>query len=41
VNRLGKHLLQMVQHLVQHKTQLYYYLKLMGRPVNTGHLYGM
>lgn len=38
---LGKHLLQMVQHLVQHKTQLYYYLKLMGRPVNTGHLYGM
>jgi len=38
---LGKHLLQMVQHLVQHKTQLFYYLKLMGRPVNTGHLYGM
>jgi len=38
---LGKHLLHMVQHLVQHKTQLYYYLKLMGRPVNTGHLYGM
>ncbi len=38
---LGKHMIQMVQHLVQHKTQLYYYLKLMGRPVNTGHLYGM
>ena len=38
---LGRHLVQMVQHLVQHKSQLYYYLKLMGRPVNTGHLYGM
>lgn len=38
---LGQHLLQMVQHLVLHKAQLYYYLKLMGRPVNTMHLYGM
>jgi uncharacterized damage-inducible protein DinB len=38
---LGMHLLHMVQHLVQHKTQLYYYLKLLGRPVNTKHLYGM
>jgi len=38
---LGQHLVQMVQHLVQHKSQIYYYLKLMGRPVNTGHLYGM
>jgi len=38
---LGRHLLQMVQHLAQHKAQLFYYLKLMGRPVNTGHLYGM
>jgi uncharacterized damage-inducible protein DinB len=38
---LGQHLIQMVQHLVQHKGQLYYYLKLMGRPVNTMHLYGM
>ena len=38
---LGIHLLHMVQHLVQHKAQLYYYLKLLGRPVNTKHLYGM
>ncbi len=38
---LGRHLVQMVQHLVQHKSQLFYYLKLRGRSVNTGHLYGM
>ena len=38
---LGRHLLQMVEHLVLHKTQLFYYLKLMGKPVNTGHLFGM
>lgn len=38
---LGRHLLQMVEHLAQHKAQLFYYLKLMDRPVNTGHLYGM
>ena len=36
---LGHRLLQMVQHLVQHKGQLYYYLKLQGKPVNTGHLW--
>jgi uncharacterized damage-inducible protein DinB len=38
---LGHRLLQMVGHLNQHKGQLYYYLKLQGKPVNTGHLWGM
>jgi uncharacterized damage-inducible protein DinB len=38
---LGLHLLHMVSHLSQHKGQLFYYLKLMGRPVHTGHLWGM
>jgi hypothetical protein len=37
---LGHRLLQMVQHLQSHKSQLFYYLKLMGRPVNTMHLWG-
>ena len=38
---LGHRLLEMVGHLAQHKGQLYYYLKLQGKPVNTGHLWGM
>ncbi|MFQ5865458.1 MAG: DinB family protein [bacterium] len=38
---LGHRLLQMVSHLSQHKGQLFYYLKLQGKPVNTGHLWGM
>ncbi|MHC5009998.1 MAG: DinB family protein [Planctomycetota bacterium] len=38
---LGHQLLQMIEHLKQHKGQLYYYLKLQGKPVHTGHLYGM
>ena len=38
---LGHRLLQMIGHLSQHKAQLYYYLKLQGKPVNTGHLWGM
>jgi hypothetical protein len=38
---LGHRLLGMVGHLEQHKTQLFYYLKLQGKPVNTMHLYGM
>lgn len=38
---LGHRLLHMVDHLAQHKTQLFYYLKLQGEPVNTGHLWGM
>lgn len=37
---LGRRLLQMIGHLTQHKGQLFYYLKLMGRPVHTGHLWG-
>ena len=38
---LGHQFLQMVMHLSQHKGQLFYYLKLQGRPVHTGHLWGM
>lgn len=38
---LGYHLLQMVAHLSQHKSQLFYYLKLQGKPVNTSNLWGM
>jgi uncharacterized damage-inducible protein DinB len=38
---LGHRLLQMVDHLNQHKGQLFYYLKLQGKPVHTGHLWGM
>ena len=37
---LGHRLLQMIDHLKQHKGQLFYYLKLQGKPVNTGHLWG-
>lgn len=39
--RLGVRLMQTVGHLTQHKSQLFYYLKLQGRPVNTMHLSGM
>ena len=39
--KLGQRLLQMVGHLDQHKGQLFYYLKLQGKPVNTSHLWGM
>jgi hypothetical protein len=38
---LGHRLLQMVSHLWSHKSQLFYYLKLQGKPVHTGHLWGM
>jgi len=38
---LGKQLLGMVGHLNLHKAQLFYYLKMQGKPVHTGHLYGM
>jgi hypothetical protein len=38
---LGHRLLEMVGHLAQHKGQLFYYLKLQGKPMNTGHLWGM
>ncbi|HOX26487.1 MAG TPA: DinB family protein [Candidatus Krumholzibacteria bacterium] len=37
--RLGEHLLDMVMHLNQHKGQLFYYLKLQGKNVNTMHLW--
>ena len=39
--KLGQRLLHMVWHLSNHKGQLYYYLKLQGREVNTWHLYGV
>jgi uncharacterized damage-inducible protein DinB len=38
---LGLHLLQMVDHLTIHKAQLFYYLKLMGQPVDTMTLWGV
>jgi len=38
---LGEQYLDMVRHLGQHKSQLFYYLKLLGRPVHTGHLWGL
>ena len=38
---LGDWLLEMVDHLNSHKSRLFYYLKLQGKPVNTGHLWGM
>lgn len=38
---LGPQLLMMVGHLAQHKGQLFYYLKLQGKSVNTSHLWGM
>lgn len=38
---LGHQLLGMVNHLEMHKNQLYYYLKLQGKPVNTFHMFGM
>lgn len=39
--RLGEQFLSMIMHLAQHKGQLFYYLKLMDRDVNTQHLWGM
>lgn len=38
---LGLRILGMINHLNNHKAQLFYYLKLQGRPVNTMHFYGM
>ena len=37
---LGRHLLTMIEHLERHKSQLFYYLKLQGKPVNTMDLWG-
>ena len=39
-NTLFQHLLLMIAHLGQHKGQLFYYLKLMGKELNTGDLWG-
>ena len=38
---LGHRILQMIEHLKLHKGQLFYYLKLQGKPVNTGDLWGL
>jgi hypothetical protein len=38
---LFQHLEMMIIHLAQHKGQLFYYLKLMGKDVGTGDLWGM
>ena len=38
---LGYPLGEMVSHLDAHKSQLFYYLKLQGVPVNTAHLWGI
>jgi len=38
---LGQQILSMVGHLAQHKAQLFYYLKLQGKPVHTGTMWGM
>ncbi len=38
---LGHHLLGMVIHLQSHKSQLFYYLKMQGKDLNTMHLWGM
>jgi uncharacterized damage-inducible protein DinB len=38
---LFQHLLHMIAHLAQHKGQLFYYLKLMGKDVKTGDLWGV
>jgi uncharacterized damage-inducible protein DinB len=37
---LFHHLLRMIAHLAQHKGQLFYYLKLMGKQVDTKDLWG-
>jgi hypothetical protein len=37
---LFQHLLHMIAHLAQHKGQLFYYLKLMGKDVGTSDLWG-
>jgi len=38
---LGRRLLEVIRHLDIHRCQLFYYLKLQGKPVHTGHLWGM
>jgi len=38
---LWSQLLLMVEHQINHKAMLFAYLKMLGIPVHTGHLYGM
>jgi len=38
---LGRRLLEVIRHLDIHRCQLFYYLKLQGKPVHTGHLWGL
>ena len=38
---LFQHIVHMIEHLGQHKGQLFYYLKLQGKNVDTGTLWGM
>jgi hypothetical protein len=38
---LFQHIRSMIDHLGLHRAQLFYYLKLQGKNVNTGHLWGM
>jgi hypothetical protein len=38
---LGQYILMMIDHLKTHRSQLFYYLKLQGKQVNTHDLYGM
>ena len=38
---LGQHILNMASHLNVHKAQLFYYLKMQGKPVNTYTMYGI
>jgi uncharacterized damage-inducible protein DinB len=38
---LGRHLLHSIRHSLQHKGQLFYYLKLQGKKVDTSDLWGV
>jgi len=38
---LGRRLLEVIRHLDTHKSQLFYYLKLQGKPVTTSNLWGI
>ena len=38
---LGVQFLDMAQHLNIHKAQLFYYLKMLGKPVHTGNMWGL
>ena len=38
---LGYNLLECLLHVGIHRAQLFYYLKLQGKPVHTGHMWGM